>query len=176
MKVGDHAGESFEEILERKNKEYERCGRIFWGYGGASCHPLTQVQPFVHARAAAGGQLHLLMEPIESNADPDLMPAEEYSEDGVTWEPIPDGIEVTGSRYALVLGEIRPGELELSLNEFEIGVGPSRGRSAQDYLKGRIDKACLVRSPKPDIDKLEVPTREVKYVAELIDPHAVLLR
>jgi hypothetical protein len=46
MKIGSHAGETLEQILERKQREIERTGRSFWGYGGASCHPLTQLQPF----------------------------------------------------------------------------------------------------------------------------------
>ena len=45
MKVGRHAGETFEEILERKQREYERAGRIFWGYGGGTMHPTQKVQP-----------------------------------------------------------------------------------------------------------------------------------
>jgi hypothetical protein len=31
MKVGNHASENFNAILERKNRERERAGRIFWG-------------------------------------------------------------------------------------------------------------------------------------------------
>src|SRR5438477_290714 len=46
MKVGNHANETWEQILERKRKEYDRTGRTFWGYGGTTCHPLGVVQPF----------------------------------------------------------------------------------------------------------------------------------
>ncbi len=45
MKVGLHAQESIEEIIARKQKEYDDTGSIFWGYGGGTCHPLTMVQP-----------------------------------------------------------------------------------------------------------------------------------
>ena len=31
MKVGNHAGETFESILERKRREFDRAGKIFLG-------------------------------------------------------------------------------------------------------------------------------------------------
>jgi len=176
MKVGNHAGESFEQILERKNREYRETGRIFWGYGGTSCHPLTQVQPFARTAVQQYGAVYLLMEPIDSKAEPEILPATEYSEDGVEWQPIPDGIHVTGSRYALVLDEIIPGKLDLPADDFVVGVGPSRGKRAGDYLQGRIDKACLTYSgvratpQSDDIHKL------VKYRAKLLEPYAVMLK
>ncbi len=37
MKVGNHAGEQWEQILTRKRKEYEATGMCFWGYGGNAC-------------------------------------------------------------------------------------------------------------------------------------------
>ena len=46
MKVGLHAQESIEDIVKRKQREFEDTGSIFWGYGGSTCHPLTMVQPF----------------------------------------------------------------------------------------------------------------------------------
>jgi hypothetical protein len=62
-----------------------------------------------------------------SNADPDLLPAEEYSADGVHWLPIPKGITVVGSRYAMILGEIKPGELIINPADYEVVIGKSRG-------------------------------------------------
>lgn len=175
MKVGDHAGETFAEIVARKQREAEEAGMIFWGYGGSACHPLTQVQPFVRTYLRQEGGIYLLMEPVCSRAAPDVLPAEEYSEDGVNWNSIPEGIEVTGSRYALVLSEILPGDLELDPSEFEVGIGPSRGKSSLDYISGRTDKACLVRSTNHQTAK-GIATRDIRYTAKLADPFAVLLR
>src|SRR6266446_5833653 len=149
MKVGNHAGETWEEILERKQKEIENAGRSFWGYGGTSCHPLTQVQPFARSIARKQAPIYLLMEFIDSKAAPDIVQPTEFSADSVHWEPIPDGINVIGSRYALVLDEIRPGELEIPFQEFAVAVGKSRGKIASDYIAGRIDKACLMRDSSP---------------------------
>lgn len=177
MKVGDHAGESFDDILKRKNEEFRNAGKVFWGYGGSACHPLNQVQPFARTHLRRQGSIYLVMEPIHSNADPDIIPAREFSADGVNWEPIPDGITVTGSRYALVLGEIEPGDLEIPLDDFIVGVGPSRGKAAHQYLRGRVDKACLEPRPEPASDRDEVVRmRQGKFVAQLQEPFAVILR
>jgi hypothetical protein len=178
MKVGDHAAESWEKILERKRKEYVDAGRIFWGYGGNACHPLSQVQPFAKLVLKEIDNIVLVMEYIRSDADPDVVPATQYSRDGVTWEPIPAGIKVTGSRYALVLDEIQPGDLEVNLTKYEVAVGPSAGKPAEFYLQGRTDKACFVKSREDR--KVETPsekhTRKANFFARLKDPYAVLLR
>ena len=151
MKVGNHAGETWDQILTRKRKEFDRAGMSFWGYGGAACHPISQVQPFARLTLQANEKIMLIMEPIRSNWDQDSAFATEFSRDGILWEPIPKGINVSGSKYALVLDEIKPGDLEVSLNEFEVGVGPSVGKPAESYLQGRTDKACFVRSKAPRV-------------------------
>lgn len=176
MKVGSHAGETWDQILERKNAEYKKTGQIFWGYGGPTLHPVNQVQPFARTRIQAGASVYVLMQFIDSHADPEIAPATEYSADAVTWKPIPDGILVTGSRYALVLDEIRPGDLEIVLDEYQVALGNSRGKSAADYLQGHIDKACLVRGAelKPKVEAPKI--RKVSFVARLLEPYAVLLK
>jgi len=176
MKVGSHAGETWEQIFERKNAEYKKTGRIFWGYGGPTLHPINQVQPFARTRAQSGSPIYVLMQSIDSRADPELAPATEYSPDAVNWKPIPEGINVLGSRYALVLDEIHPGDLELVLDDYEVALGNSRGKSAADYLTGHIDKACLTRSANADT-KIETPKiRKVTFFARLLEPYAVLLK
>lgn len=174
MKVGEHAGEPFEEIIERKNKEYKKAGKIFWGYGGTACHPLRQVQPFAKMQVKKQGSIYLLMEKIDSHADPDILPAKEYSEDGIHWKDIPVGIRVIGSRYALVLNEIKPGDLEICVDNFEVGIGPSRGKVASKYIQGRIDKACLTNRTEPSTGGENKKT--ISLCAELLNPYAVMLR
>ncbi len=98
MRVGNHAGESFEYIIERKYRELSDAGRMFWGYGGTTLHPFKHVQPFARLWVQRGGSIRMVMEPIDSKADPDILPATEFSADGIQWEAIPSGIVVTGSR------------------------------------------------------------------------------
>ncbi|GGA90127.1 hypothetical protein [Puia dinghuensis] len=176
MKVGNHAGETFEQILARKQKEFDKTGMTFWGYGGAACHPVNQVRPFAYSQVKKKGAIYLLMHAVKSNHDQNPLPAKEYSTDGVNWEPIPDGIVVTGSKYALVLDEIHPSDLEVDMNQFSVGIGPSKDKLASEYLTGRTDKACLeaVLGTTTKVDKPTV--RKIDYTAQLQDPFAVLLR
>lgn len=177
MRVGNHAGETFDSILERKRREFEETGKIFWGYGGTTLHPIKHVQPFAKLWVAQEGSIRIVMEPIDSKADPDVLPANEFSADGVNWEPIPTGIEVTGSKYAIVLDEITPGQLDLNLSDFEVGIGPSCGKSAAQYVKGRVDKGCFVSRQLTDSDtKAQSRLVSIGFQARLLDPYAVMLR
>ena len=177
MRVGNHAGESFESILERKYRELSEVGRTFWGYGGTTLHPLRHVQPFARLWMQQEGSIRMVMEPIDSKADPDILPATEFSADGLEWEPLPSGIVVTGSRYAVVLDEIRPGQLDLDLGKYEVGIGPSRGRNAAQYVKGRVDKGCFVASQETGGDPgNDRPHLKIGFQARLAEPYAVLLR
>lgn len=175
MKVGVHAGETFESILERKRREYEVTGRTFWGYGGGTMHPLTRVQPFVHMHVTHGQRISIVMEEINSHHAPTEVFAKHFSSDGVTWERIPDGVKVTGSRYALVLDEIKAGDLELNLNEYVVGTGPSAGKEAAAYVRGRVDKGCLSRATSNQAAG-EPKLVHVKHAAHLLAPYAVLLK
>jgi hypothetical protein len=178
MKVGNHAGESWEQILERKRREYQRTGQTFWGYGGTTCHPLSIVQPFARLAVKEQGTIMLVMHNFDSKAEPEIVPAKEFSSDGIHWLPIPEDIVVTGSRYALVLDEIRPGDLEVALYDYEVAVGPSAGKAAELYLQGHVDKGCFVRSQQsrgPEAER-ERLIRKIGFSAELQEPYAVLLR
>lgn len=176
MKVGMHAKESLDVILARKRKEFDKAGRIFWGYGGGTCHPTKQVQPFVKSKILAGEkEIYLLMESINSLADPVIKPAREYSVDNITWEPIPSGITVTGSKYALVLDEIITTTLEIDPREYAVGIGESTGKHAIEYMKGRVDKGCFSISDKPA--PIPVSKRhKVSLMAKLQAPYAVFVR
>ena len=116
------------------------------------------------------------MQTIDSHADPDIIPATEYSKDGILWRPIPDGIEVTGSRFALVLDEIRPGDLDIPMYGCSVGIGPSSGRTAGDYIQGRVDKACLVRETSFLSEQSGDDIFHVQYAAKMQDSFAVFLR
>ena len=175
MKVGLHAGETFEEIIERKRMEYQREGMIFWGYGGGTCHPTRAVQPFARVSIEEGRDIYIVMEEIDSHHPHTGIIASEYSEDGIVWKPIPNGIEVRGSRYAVILDEIKEGDLDINLSEYQVAVGPSSGRIAREYIAGRVDKACITKIDQPPND-LEPQNKEIKYLAAIKDPYAVFTR
>ena len=175
MKVGRHAGEDFEEILARKRAEYESTGMIFWGYGGGTMHPIQRVQPFARMKIEQHVGLTLVMQGIDSRHPDTEAFAKEYSRDGINWVPVPEGILVRGSRYALVLDEIHEGDLGIDLGQYRVGIGPSAGRLATEYVKGRVDKACLEHI-EGSVAGGESKVVTVNPSAALKEPYAVLLR
>jgi len=175
MKVGLHAGESFEDILERKKQEYDDAGMIFWGYGGSTCHPTRHVQPFAKMMVEEHGDIYIVMEEIDSHHDPTVILAKEYSEDGVNWKPIPKGIEVRGSRYAVVLEELEEGDLDLDLSHYKVAAGPSTGRIASEYIGGRVDKACITMAAEQS-SGVEPKIKKIHHHAKIKQPFAVFTR
>ena len=175
MKVGVHASEPFDKILARKTLEFEQTGMMFWGYGGGTCHPINQVRPFALEKRSQGHEILILMNEIDSNHF-SFQRANEYSTDGIEWRPIPPEINVIGSRYALVLGELKPGDLDtIDLSQTSVAIGNSRGKIGADYIKGRVDKACLEYLPNPIAGK-ETAIKPISHIAKLKDPFAVVLR
>ena len=176
MKVGIHAKEPLESIIQRKLKEIDDAGMAFWGYGGNTCHPSNMVQPFAKEAMAQGNPIHLVMQKMESNHWAEGR-AEEFSIDGQQWVPVPDGIEVRGSRYALVIEDLQEADLSLPLTRTQVAWGPSLGRSGRTYISGRVDKACLELGQDVDVslapDEQSTP---IGLVATLKEPYAVFLR
>lgn len=176
MKVGSHASEPLDSILERKLKEIDQEGFAFWGYGGSSCHPINVVQPFAKSFVNEGNTLFLCMEPMDSKHFAAPVRAEEFSVDGIKWEEIPEGINCTGSRYAVVIKNIQETEIDLALSETVVASGNSSGLVGSKYIKGRVDKACLMiagHQPGQDIEDRIV---KIGLVAEVVEPYAVFVR
>jgi hypothetical protein len=170
MKVGTHAKESLADILERKQREIDAEGFSMWGYGGSTCHPMTMVQPFANT---AAGPIILCMQRVNSRHFAEPLRAEEYSSDGRLWKPVPEGINVLGSRYALCIDSLDEVAETLHLADTRVAVGRSRGRSGIDYVKGRVDKACLEIVRSDISDTTEIP---INVTARIISPYAVFLR
>lgn len=176
MKIGTHANESLADIIARKKAEIRRTGFGMWGYGGNTCHPGSMVQPFARTFAQVGRTIYLCMEEMKSNHFGSGVAAE-YSDDGLTWREIPDTIEVRGSRYALVIDDLREERLKLPLSQTRVPVGPNTGRLGSRYIKGRVDKACLeVIEASELINEADLREIDIHLVARLKDPYAVFLR
>lgn len=176
MKVGTHANENLSDIIARKTEEIRNTGFGMWGYGGNTCHPGSMVQPFARSFAERHEPIYLCMEEMNSSHFGQGVAAE-YSVDGATWREIPETIEVRGSRYALVIGDLREQRFTLPLNQTRVPVGPSIGRLGSRYVKGRVDKACLEVLNAPELtNDSDARDVEIHLVAELQDPYAVFLR
>lgn len=177
MKVGMHAQESLDDIVERKLKEIERTGRATWGYGGSSCHPRTRVQPFAKQFADQGRPIHLVMEPMVSKHDHAPERATHWSVDNKQWEEVPEGLDALGSKFALIIGNLHTEEFDLSLDQTRVAVGGNEGKQGSLYIKGQCDKACLRFDP--DVPAANADRRQIKsigLVAELVAPYAVFLK
>jgi hypothetical protein len=111
---------------------------------------------------------------MESRHRAEPVRAEEYSVDGKHWEQIPSGIDVLGSRYALCIRSLEEVDLTLDLADTKVALGNSKGRTGSGYVRGRVDKACLVILPPGSAD----PVQDIKIgvVAEIVEPFAVLVR
>ncbi|MCI1711397.1 MAG: hypothetical protein LKM39_14510 [Chiayiivirga sp.] len=176
MKIGIHAREPLEEIIKRKLQEVDKAGMAFWGYGGSTCHPRTMVQPFATLSEAEGKPIHLVMQKMESNHWAEPVAADEYSVDGQNWLAIPRGIRVLGSRYALVIEDLKEADFQLPLARTRVALGPSTGKIGRDYIMGRVDKACLELGPESDIPVAPEESTPIGLVAKLKQPYAVFLR
>jgi len=177
MKVGTHANEPLEAIIERKQAEIDAAGFALWGYGGNTCHPTTMVQPFARDFELRGEAIHLVMHPMVSKHFAVTARAEQMSTDGQEWTPIPEGINVLGSRYALAIASLQPVEFALPLSQTRVAVGNSRGRRGDEYIQGRVDKAVLeIVDDPPDDEGPPREAEEIGLVAELVEPFAVFVR
>jgi hypothetical protein len=112
------------------------------------------------------------MQPMISHHLAEPIRALEFSPDGLAWQPIPDPINVLGSRYALCITNLREVDLDLSLGSTEVALGNSKGLRGDDYVKGRVDKACL-EVVTEELDEAEIP---IKLIADVVEPYAVFLR
>jgi hypothetical protein len=178
MKVGTHANEPLDKIIARKQAEIDAAGFALWGYGGNTCHPTTMVQPFARDFELRGEEIHLVMQPMQSNHFAVSARAEELSSNGVDWEQIPASINVVGSRYALAIQDLELVEFELPLTQTRVAVGNSRGRRGDEYIKGRVDKAVLevvADDPAGPVDE-ESTGIEIGLAARLVKPYAVFVR
>lgn len=175
MKVGTHANENLADILKRKKKEIQDGGFAMWGYGGSTCHPLSVVRPFAEMFQGRSEPIRLVMEEIDSHHFAEQIAADQYSVDGHEWIDIDTRVhQVLGSRYALFINNLRLDDIELPLEQSRVALGACEGRRGDEYVKGRVDKACLIYDPtQPQGDST---IKKIGLVADIVTPYAALLR
>jgi hypothetical protein len=176
MKVGTHAEEPLDEIIERKRREVDEAGYALWGYGGNSCHPKTMVQPFARDFVEREGTIYLCMQSMDSRHFAVTERAVEYSEDGENWSEIPKPINVIGSRFALKIADLQPDDFKVPLAQTKVAIGNQTGRPGDRYIRGRVDKACLELLDEEAEGSEEVTLAQIDLVARLADPYAVFVR
>lgn len=167
MKYGFHVQETVDDIMKRKTKEMQDLGQLFWGYGGSICNPITQVQPFLEENSRRGESTYLLLIRTSSDYHAVGSVAKFYSRDKVEWKKIPDGINVIGSKFALVCEDLTPMRFLLNLSQYKIAVGKSKNKLLKDYFRGRVDKACARKMVNDFCDDNNLV--EVTWIAKVID-------
>lgn len=69
-----------------------------------------------------GEKLYLLMSRTPSNLWNEATLSESYSTNKENWLSIPTHIKVSGSKYALVISELKPCDFMLNLNDYKLPV------------------------------------------------------
>lgn len=174
MKVGYHSDENLEEIIERKKREEKVNEFLFWGYGGTLCHPVSQVRPFIRENLSKGLKTMLFMSftPSKYISQPKL--AQEYSLNRKIWHPIPSGVSIRGSRYAIICKNLEKFDTLINLNMYNVAIGINKGRPLGEVIKYRVDKACGFIDQK--YNRYKEKNIKILYIAEIVEPFAVLLR
>lgn len=169
MKYGVHADEPVDSIIKRKYKEINENGYCFWGYGCVCVllNPIKQVQPF-----CKNDEVYLLLVRTKSDYIDNNIKSKLYSIDGKEYKPIPSSINVYGSKYALVFTELKEYNQYINLYDYEVGIGPSKGKKLVDYFRLRVDKACAIKSQTQNYEKLVY----VDFIAKLKYPYSVFIK
>ena len=173
MKYGVHASESIESIIKRKMEEIEKCQKMFWGYGGVLCHPLNQVQPFLKENLLREEKTYLLLSQTPSELNNVPQSAKMYSCDKINWQPIPDGIKVISSKFAIVCSNIERCDFNIDLSDYIVPIGNSKGRQLSKYIQGHVDKACGRYSN--NTSGIEPKIVHITLCAEIVYPFSVFL-
>lgn len=93
-------------------------------------------------------KVYLLLTPTTSELNNVPQRSNYYSMDKETWNDINLSINVLGSKYAIIANKLQKCDLEINLNDYEIAIGNSLEKNLGDYLKGRVDKACAIKTTK----------------------------
>lgn len=174
--VGTHAGESLEQIFERKKKEIKKVGYTYWLYKSHSAKPDTL------QKLAKSGKNNLDCFFISASGKSGARPTKEqsvskyFSNDGKQWQKIPNDILVTGSSkcaFALVLKEINLVKKDINLwnySNFEDPNSPVRIRLGDSTL------AVVKKSSTLHPDKMTSNVRKIIAVGRLTSPFSVWLK
>jgi len=93
--------------------------------------------------------------------------------DGELWRPLPEWVELTGSKYAVLARHLRKADLTISLNDYRVMTGDQPGKRLGEYVRYQVNKACAMLYPGDAGKRIET---EVAYVADLVDPYCVFVR
>lgn len=175
--MGDHAGESVDEIFKRKIADIERVGKTFWLIRSPKSRP-AQVRDICNASPS----YTIFVEPAtKGGARPTTEEdtASEYSDDLLLWHRLPVGLSpVTGKldagASALVFDLMTTnvsGSLDLwSYEDASVSQEPIR------FILGCSTICAIQSNTKSHPNRMKSRFRRIVAVARLAHPHCVWLR
>jgi len=175
--MGDHAGEAVDAIFSRKTADINRIGKTFWLMKSPKARP-AQVQEICKPSPA----YIIFVEPAtKGGARPTTTEdaAKEYSPDGQSWHPIPEGLSpVTGKldrgAAALVfdvMTTVVSGTLDLwSYADFSDVQKPMK------FILGCSTACAIKKDMTPHPGRMKSRYRGIVSVARLAKPYCVSLR
>jgi hypothetical protein len=174
MIVGPHSGYSLDEILNMKQLEERKLGVMYWGYAGSHCRPLRVQRFAVEAETAHGvPPLLVMVETASRYNSQSVGHARFLSSDGLSYEPMPEGVTMIGCTSSLVCRSLTRIDSSIDLNTYRVWGGKGDGEALGTYIRYQVNKACaLPCSPAVDRSPRVV---QVVATAELIAPFAVHL-
>ena len=165
MKYGTHANESPSRIIKNKINEVDLYGHTFWGYGGTSCHPLNQVQPFIKMNFERGEKTFLLLSRIKTVWNGSSTNASFYSYNKMDWLPLPKEHIIKGSKFAIMCSSFEECNFTIDLSSYHVPIGNAKGRLLSNYIFGMNTKGCgtFALSDRVETEKLV----QISAIAEI---------
>ncbi len=171
MKIGPFCGFSLEEIINIKTKEQEAIGKFFLGYSGVFCHP-KRVSEFIKLAKAENEKVMVLFTTTPSNFNSPIERLSHYSLDSESWQELPEEVLLVGSKYSIVAKDMKPVDFEIDLSHYQSMLGTTPGKTLDQYLRFRCDKACAVYKPTKSSGKKS----KISYMCELDDEGVVYVK
>jgi len=170
MKVGSHGKESFQEIIERKNKEQLNTGFMLWGYSGNLLDVIETRNFFSNQEK---GRKFILMSETKSPFQNSPEKSSFFSLNKIDWHELPKSLYTTGCDKTVICRNLVKTNLYLDISLFVVATGPSKGKKLSEYLRFRTDKACAVF--KNGIIKSQESLIQIDWIAEILPPYTIFL-
>jgi len=176
--MGSHAGESEEEIFERKRREIKNTGKSFWLYKSYSAKPdIVQDLCEEALKEERNTPICIFIQTSSKNGARPTIQADrmqEFSIDQKSWKKIPAGIVVTGSSrnaFIMVFNELELVGDNQYLDLWDYSLFKSPGKAVKMIL-GASTACCLKKSSKKDSNKMKSNIRKIIAIGKLTYPFA----
>lgn len=179
--MGPHAGESEEEIFERKRREIEDTGKSFWLHKSYNAKPDVVQDISKEALKKSNTPLCIFIQASSKKGAQPTKQADrmrEFSVDKKNWKKIPSGILVTGSSknsFIMVFNKLDLIERKEFLNLWNYSLFGTPGKAVKMAL-GASTVCSLKESSEDDQNKMKSNLRKVVAVGELTHPFAAWVR